>query len=208
MLLCRLCGYLIEYESLGHAYHNHNSVLQACLDDSKALREAVESAGNRHDGAVIEAVLRAEVDRVCGEEHGWEEAGEAGAAAGAEEGGGPQHHHHHYQHHRRPKKLPRSIDGCAQEFRDRAAGTGGALPPIPLLPVYRGRWCKEHQHPCISTDSIRKHVKAHSQAAPGFTEESMEEAYFVKLSDRPQKHIEHNVRVRGGRVNLDCGVYH
>ena len=107
--MCRLCGYLIEYESLGHTYHSHNSVLQACLDDSKALREAVESAGNRHDGAVLEAVLRAEVDGVCGQEHGWKEAGEAGAVAAAAEegGGGPHHQQHHQQHqqHRRPKKL-------------------------------------------------------------------------------------------------------
>ena len=192
MLLCRFCGYLIEYESLGHAYHNHNSVLQACLDESLELRDKVERAGSRHDGAVIEAVLRAEVDGVCGATHGWEEAGEAAGAAGGAEEGDRLHHH---QQHRRPKTLPRSIDECAQEFRDRAAGAGGALPPIPLLPVYKGRWCEEHQHPCISTKSIRTHVKEHGQAAPGFTEESMEEAYFLKLSDRPQKHDEHTVRV-------------
>lgn len=193
VLLCRFCGYLIEYESLGHAHTNHNSVLQACLDNSKVLRETVESVGNRHDGAVLETVLRAEVDRVCGEQHGWEEAGDGGAAAGAEACGGPQLP----QQHRRPKKLPRSIDECAQEFRQ----AGGALPPIPLLPLFKGRWCGEHKYPCVSSESIRKHVKVHSKAAPGFTEESMDEAYFVKLSDRPQKHDEHTVRVRGGCVD-------
>ena len=190
ILLCRFCGYLIDLGGLGHVYQHHNHELQACLDRDKRLRDIVLRLGSRYDSEVLVAAVSKDIIHLCGEEHGWEEVG-------VEEAKGEQQQQ---QLTRRPKKPPLSIDDCAQQFRDSAAA-GKPKPPIPLLPLYQGRWCDEHNKACVSAESIREHVHEHIKASPGFNEESMELVYLVKLSMRPNKHDEHTVRVRGDWVD-------
>lgn len=95
--------------------------------------------------------------------------------------------------------MPLSVDECAAEFRSCAA-EGTPRTAVPLCPVFRGRWCLEHEHAFLSAGTIKDHVREHNNLAPGFTEESMEETFFVKLSERPGTYELHTVRVR-----LGCG---